>query len=242
MTSAVGRMLTARTWAFGQTTMRAQPGHVQSSSTRTARAGRARRTNDEAKEPTRRQAPNAATAVSGNSQNGRRSRTIAAASTPIATTRTPSAASMSRLRSQRSAASPAGSERSAAGSRRERDEAGMRRRADHREHEQRVGDRRRVRPDRRQQLPRLEQREVAIPVQANAAHGLTLLRLRCCDDVESEQHYVTTQAVPFNARRRARRGRRPSASRRRRGRRRRGRAAGSCSNASTAARASRAGR
>ena len=52
---------------------------------------------------------------------------------------------------------------------REGDEPGVGRRAAEREHEQRVGERRRRRAGRRQQLPRLEQDEVAVP--AERGHG-----------------------------------------------------------------------
>jgi hypothetical protein len=44
----------------------------------------------------------------------------------------------------------------------ERDDARPRRRAGQREHEQRVGDRRRLRAGRREQLARLQQHEVAV--------------------------------------------------------------------------------
>ena len=57
---------------------------------------------------------------------------------------------------------------------REEHEAGHGRRAREREHEQRIGDRRQPRPDVRQQLPGLEQHEVAVSAQGNRVHGTTL--------------------------------------------------------------------
>ena len=76
-----------------------------------------------------------------------------------------SAAIMSRRRSNRSAASPAGSRRARGEEPGKRDEAGPGRRAGQRERQQRVGDRRRLRPHRGEQLPGLEQDEVAIAPQ-----------------------------------------------------------------------------
>ncbi len=57
---------------------------------------------------------------------------------------------------------------------REEDEAGFGRRAREREHEQRIGDRRQPRPDVGEQLPGLEQHEVAVTAQGNRVHGMTL--------------------------------------------------------------------
>ena len=61
---------------------------------------------------------------------------------------------------------------------REKDEAGLGRRAREREHEQRIGDRRQPRTDVRQQLPGLEQHEVAVTAQGNRVHGTTLPGVR----------------------------------------------------------------
>ncbi len=47
-------------------------------------------------------------------------------------------------------------------------------RARQREHEQRIGDRRQPRPDVGEQLPGLEQHEVAVTAQGNRVHGMTL--------------------------------------------------------------------
>jgi hypothetical protein len=54
----------------------------------------------------------------------------------------------------------------------------LRRRAGDGEHEQRVRDRRRLRPEAGKQLPGLEQHEVAVSTQRNRAHIVTLTVLR----------------------------------------------------------------
>ena len=53
---------------------------------------------------------------------------------------------------------------------RERDGADLRRRMRHRQHEERVRDRRRLRSDARKQLPGLEQQKVPIAPKRNPAH------------------------------------------------------------------------
>ena len=101
-------------------------------------------------------------ATSGITQKPSRSVTIAAARPPTASTRTPSAAIISRRRFQRSATTPAGS----ANTVRDRARAnattppGPPTRS--RPAPAGVGDRRRVRADLRQQLPGLEEQEVAV--------------------------------------------------------------------------------
>ena len=57
---------------------------------------------------------------------------------------------------------------------RERDESGLRGRAGQREHEQRIRDRRHLRPAARQQLRRLQQHEVAVSAQRRRGHAATL--------------------------------------------------------------------
>ena len=95
----------------------------------------------------------------------------------IATARTPSAAIISRLRFQRSAATPAGRAKTAYGRSPAKPTmpacAGESR---DREHEQRVRDRRHLRAERREQPPGLQQHEVPVPPQREWRNQCS----RCC--------------------------------------------------------------
>ena len=104
---------------------------------------------------------------------------MAAPRAATASARTPSATSITRLRSKRSAATPAGTTNRANGrTRANADDARLRRRLRQRQHEQRIRDRGRLAATGGEQLTALQQDEVAIAPQWDGGHAGAIVLLR----------------------------------------------------------------